>query len=148
MLCYIDLSCTSETTVALGELVAISRWVGLSPSWIGKRRDGVWRRGVHWTKRIRTSEHSCFRNPFSQHPVAALNVLQGLSLERSDPKVQLGIAPPLVAWACFEINCQGMPGIRASVFYSVYVTTFTLLAQNSTVGSMHVCVVWLYYVCS
>ena len=35
------------------------------------------------------SEHSCFRNPFSRRPVAALNVLQGLSLEMcrgGDPK--------------------------------------------------------------
>ena len=39
-------------------------------------------------------------------------------MERGDSKVPLGIAPPLVACACSEINCPNMPGVRASVFYS------------------------------
>ena len=37
MLCYFNLSGTSKTTVALVERVAISGWVGLSLSRIGKR---------------------------------------------------------------------------------------------------------------
>ena len=39
-------------------------------------------------------------------------------MERGDSKVPLGIAPPLVACACFEIKCSNMPSVRALVFYS------------------------------
>ena len=64
MLYYFDLSCTSKTTVALGERVAISRWVGLSLSRIRKRSGRVWRRGMHWMKMNKTSEYSCFQTRF------------------------------------------------------------------------------------
>ena len=39
-------------------------------------------------------------------------------VERDDSKVPLGIAPPLVAWAYFEIKCPNILGVQASVFYS------------------------------
>ena len=43
MQCYFELSCNSETSVALGRWGPISAWVGLSLSRIGKKTDHVWR---------------------------------------------------------------------------------------------------------
>ena len=67
---------------ALGEWDPISLWVpwvGLSLCQIRKRTDGAWR---HWHALDENkSKHSSFRNLFSWHPGAALNILQGLSLE-------------------------------------------------------------------
>ena len=57
-------------------------------------------------------EHSRFLKQFSQHPCAALNFLQELSLEMwCDSKVPFCIDLPLVACACFEIKRPNMDGV-------------------------------------
>ena len=38
-------------------------------------------------------------------------------MESGDSKVPLGITPPHIAWACFEIKYPNVPGVRASVVY-------------------------------
>ena len=87
------------------------------------------------------SEHSCFRNNFSRCPDAALKFLRGLSLEMWSevPKVPLGIAPPLVTCACFEIKCPNMPGVRVSVFYSTSIASDDSPIINQCMTSQKEC---------